>query len=126
MPSRLSCGSARSRQSFVFDPRQSPLGGDSAGGTVAALASIRLSREMPLVLPDVLAMCYANTDLAGDYRSRTERGTASASISRSDLARSTGDVGVPVRGPRRASRVYGTALTPSVDRVAAVRFGQVP
>jgi acetyl esterase len=57
-----------------FRPAAVAVGGDSAGGTVAALASIRLAREMPQVRPDALAMCYANTDLAGDFPSRVEKG----------------------------------------------------
>lgn len=57
-----------------FQPTALAVGGDSAGGTVAALATIRLAREMPPVRPDLLAMCYANTDLAGDFTSRVEKG----------------------------------------------------
>ena len=51
------------------------VGGDSAGGTLAALATLRLARELPAIRPDLLALCYPNTDLAGDYPSRAEKGS---------------------------------------------------
>jgi acetyl esterase len=56
-----------------FRPTALAVGGDSAGGTLAALATLRLVREMPQAKPDVLAMCYANTDLAADFPSRREK-----------------------------------------------------
>lgn len=58
-----------------FAPSVVGVGGDSAGGTLAALATLRLARELPGIRPDLLAMCYPNTDLAGDYPSRAEKGS---------------------------------------------------
>lgn len=60
---------------LAFRPTVVGVGGDSAGGTLAALAALRLARELPGVRPDLLALCYANTDLAGDYPSRAEKGS---------------------------------------------------
>jgi acetyl esterase len=65
-------GSAPAELGFV--PSVVGVGGDSAGGTLAALATLRLARELPGVRPNLLALCYANTDLAGDYPSRAEKG----------------------------------------------------
>jgi acetyl esterase len=49
------------------------IAGDSAGGTTAALACLRLRDEAPDRLPDALVMVYANTDLTGSGDSmRTE------------------------------------------------------
>ena len=62
-----------------FAPSAVGVGGDSAGGTLAALATLRLARELPQVRPDLLALCYPNTDLAGDYPSRAQRVLALAS-----------------------------------------------
>ena len=57
-----------------FAPSAVGVGGDSAGGALAALATLRLARELPQLRPDVLALCYPNTDLAGDYPSRAQKG----------------------------------------------------
>ena len=40
--------------------------GDSAGGTLAALACLRLRDEAPQAAPALQVLIYANTDLAGD------------------------------------------------------------
>ena len=48
-------------------PRATAIAGDSAGGTIAALAALR-QRHQPSC-PDVLALCYANTDLDADDES---------------------------------------------------------
>lgn len=47
--------------------------GDSAGGTLAALACLRLRDEHPEVLPDLQVLLYANTDLTGSRPSMTEK-----------------------------------------------------
>jgi acetyl esterase len=44
--------------------------GDSAGGTLAALACLRLRGEAPGALPDLQLLIYANTDLADSGGSR--------------------------------------------------------
>jgi acetyl esterase len=49
--------------------------GDSAGGTLAALACLRLRDEAPAALPDVQALLYANTDLTGSQPSVREKAT---------------------------------------------------
>ena len=64
----------RSTDQLGFRPTAVAVGGDSAGGTVAAQATLRLAREMPVHRPALLALCYANTDLAGDYPSRVHKG----------------------------------------------------
>jgi acetyl esterase len=48
--------------------------GDSAGGTTAALACLRLRDEHDEALPSLLALLYANTDLAGSGATMTTRG----------------------------------------------------
>jgi acetyl esterase/lipase len=47
--------------------------GDSAGGTLAALACLRLRDEAPEALPDVQALLYTNTDLTGAQPSMREK-----------------------------------------------------
>ena len=47
--------------------------GDSAGGTLAALACLRLRDEHPAALPDLQALLYANTDLTGAQPSMREK-----------------------------------------------------
>ena len=49
--------------------------GDSAGGTLAALACLRLRDEAPGSLPDLQGLLYANTDLTGSQPSMTEKAT---------------------------------------------------
>jgi acetyl esterase len=49
--------------------------GDSAGGTLAALACLRLRDEERSALPDVQALVYANTDLTGAQPSMRENAT---------------------------------------------------
>ena len=51
--------------------------GDSAGGTLAALACLRLRFERPAALPDVQVLLYANTDLTGACPSMREKPPAS-------------------------------------------------
>lgn len=46
--------------------------GDSAGGTLAALACLRLRDEHPEALPDLQVLLYANTDLTGSLPSMRE------------------------------------------------------
>ena len=48
--------------------------GDSAGGTIAALACVRLRDEEPAMLPDVQLLIYANTDLSNSGASMLEKG----------------------------------------------------
>jgi acetyl esterase len=47
--------------------------GDSAGGTLAALACLRLRDEYPAALPRLQALLCANTDLTGDWPSMREK-----------------------------------------------------
>jgi acetyl esterase len=49
--------------------------GDSAGGTLAALACLRLRDEDPAALPDLQVLLYANTDLTGAEPSMREKAT---------------------------------------------------
>jgi acetyl esterase len=49
--------------------------GDSAGGTVAALACVRLRDEEPDVLPRLQLLIYANTDLSNSGASMLEKGS---------------------------------------------------
>jgi acetyl esterase len=49
--------------------------GDSAGGTLAALACLRLRDERPDALPDLQVLLYANTDLTGAQPSMREKAT---------------------------------------------------
>jgi acetyl esterase len=48
--------------------------GDSAGGTLAALACLRLRDEQPDGLPYLQVLLYANTDLTGAHPSMREKG----------------------------------------------------
>ncbi len=47
--------------------------GDSAGGTLAALACLRLREQDAAALPDLQALLYANADLAGACPSMREK-----------------------------------------------------
>ena len=47
--------------------------GDSAGGTLAALACLRLREEDPAALPDLQVLLCANTDLTGAQPSMREK-----------------------------------------------------
>jgi acetyl esterase len=47
--------------------------GDSAGGTLATLACLRLREEDPAALPDLQVLLYANTDLTGAQPSMREK-----------------------------------------------------
>jgi acetyl esterase len=49
--------------------------GDSAGGTLAALACLRLRDSAPLAVPDLQGLLYANADLTGSCPSMTEKAT---------------------------------------------------
>jgi acetyl esterase len=49
--------------------------GDSAGGTLAALACLRLRSERPAALPDLQVLLYPNTDLTGSSPSMRENAT---------------------------------------------------
>jgi acetyl esterase len=54
-------------------PRAVAVVGDSAGGTLAALACLRLRDEYPAALPGLQALLYANTDLTGAQPSMREK-----------------------------------------------------
>jgi acetyl esterase len=56
-------------------PSAVAVAGDSAGGTLAALACLRLRDEQPEALPDLQALIYANTDLTGACPSMCEKAT---------------------------------------------------
>jgi acetyl esterase len=49
--------------------------GDSAGGTLAALACLALRDRGTVPLPDLQGLVYANTDLTGSSASMTEKAT---------------------------------------------------
>jgi acetyl esterase len=51
------------------------VGGDSAGGALAALACLRLRDEAREALPDLQLLIYANTDLTGAQPSMREKAT---------------------------------------------------
>jgi len=54
-------------------PTAVAVAGDSAGGTLAALACLRLREEDAAALPDLQVLLYANTDLAGTCPSMREK-----------------------------------------------------
>jgi len=54
-------------------PRRSGVGGDSAGGALAALACQWLREHDPVALPDVQILLCPNTDLAADTASMREK-----------------------------------------------------
>ena len=56
-------------------PSAVAVAGDSAGGTLAALACLRLRDEYPAALPRLQALLYANTDLTGTQPSMREKAT---------------------------------------------------
>jgi acetyl esterase len=51
------------------------IAGDSAGGTLATLACLRLRDTHPDALPALQLLIYPNTDLAGDHPSMREKGS---------------------------------------------------
>jgi acetyl esterase len=55
-------------------PAAVAIAGDSAGGTIAALACLRLRDEAPEMLPRVQLLIYANTDLGNSGASMREKG----------------------------------------------------
>ncbi len=55
-------------------PRAVGIGGDSAGGTTAALTALRVRDEAPDAAPDAQLLIYANTDLANSGDSMREKG----------------------------------------------------
>ncbi len=55
-------------------PTSVAIAGDSAGGTTAALACLRVRDEAPTVAPAVQVLLYANTDLLGSGASMQEKG----------------------------------------------------
>src|SRR3954454_3267850 len=55
-------------------PATVAIAGDSAGGTIAALACMRLRDEAPEALPTVQVLIYANTDLGNSGASMREKG----------------------------------------------------
>ncbi|MGD0062428.1 MAG: alpha/beta hydrolase [Streptosporangiaceae bacterium] len=55
-------------------PAAVAIAGDSAGGTIAALACVRLRDETPDMLPRVQLLIYANTDLGNSGASMREKG----------------------------------------------------
>jgi acetyl esterase len=56
-------------------PSAVAVAGDSAGGTLAALACLRLRDESPASLPALQVLLYANTDLTGSQPSMRENAT---------------------------------------------------
>jgi acetyl esterase len=54
-------------------PRAVAVAGDSAGGTLAALACLSLRDQHPAALPDLQVLLYANTDLTGAQPSMREK-----------------------------------------------------
>jgi len=55
-------------------PTAVAIAGDSAGGTTAALACLRLRHEGPEALPRLQLLIYANTDLSNSGASMSEKG----------------------------------------------------
>jgi acetyl esterase len=66
---------ALSPSELAETPRAVAVAGDSAGGTLAALACLRLRDEDPAALPDLQVLLYANTDLTGAQPSMREKAT---------------------------------------------------
>jgi acetyl esterase len=56
-------------------PSAVALAGDSAGGTLAALACLRVRDEFPAAMPSLQVLLYANTDLTGSAPSMREKAT---------------------------------------------------
>jgi acetyl esterase len=54
-------------------PAAVAVAGDSAGGTLAALACLRLRDEHPAALPSLQVLLYANTDLTGTQPSMRDK-----------------------------------------------------
>ena len=54
-------------------PTAVAIAGDSAGGTIAALACVRVRDEAPKALPGVQVLIYANTDLGNSGASMREK-----------------------------------------------------
>jgi acetyl esterase len=55
-------------------PGPAGIAGDSAGGTIATLACVRVRDETPEALPGVQVLIYANTDLGNSGASMAEKG----------------------------------------------------
>jgi acetyl esterase len=55
-------------------PTRVAIAGDSAGGTTAALACLRVRDEAPASAPDVQLLIYANTDLTNSGTSMQDKG----------------------------------------------------
>lgn len=53
-------------------PSAVAVAGDSAGGTLAALACLHLRETHPEALPDLQVLIYANTDLTATLSARRE------------------------------------------------------
>ena len=64
-------------QELGVAPAELAIAGDSAGGTTAALACVRVRDEAP----DVQVLLYANTDLGNSGASMLEKGHGTASTS---------------------------------------------
>jgi acetyl esterase len=60
----------------VLDPQPTSvaIAGDSAGGTTATLACLRVRDEAPSAAPSLQVLLYANTDLTGSGASMEEKG----------------------------------------------------
>jgi acetyl esterase len=67
------CWVAGAPQELGGAPTAVAVAGDSAGGTLAALACLRLRDEHPQALPDLQVLLYANTDLSGASPSMREK-----------------------------------------------------
>lgn len=59
---------------LTMTPSAVAIAGDSAGGTTAALACLRIRDEAPEAAPDVQLLIYANTDLGNSGDSMHEKG----------------------------------------------------
>ena len=109
--------------------------GDSAGGTLAALACLRLRDEYPAALPGLQVLLYANTDLTGGQPSMREKasgwGLDADAIrffnsqwvpDRSAVVRPWGQPAAclrPVRAARRADR--HRRARPAARRIGSLR-----
>jgi acetyl esterase/lipase len=58
---------------LAIAPAAVAIAGDSAGGTTATLACLRIRAEQPAALPDLQVLVYANTDLTGSGGSLREK-----------------------------------------------------
>jgi acetyl esterase len=57
-----------------FTPGFVAVAGDSAGGTIATLACLRIRDEAPAAAPDLQVLLYANTDLSATSGSMDDKG----------------------------------------------------